>query len=601
MNDLQFIPLANIEPIKNYRDTEPVSEKDPDVIELSKSFLKVGVLQPVLLRPKNGTGKYELIFGHRRLAACKAAGLEQIPANIKEVPDGDILELQVTENLQRKDVHPMDEAIAFRSLIKEKHYQVEEIAARFGKQPAFVTQRLKLNDLAPDLRKDFKNGQMLLGHALLICRLTEKDQVELRKNRVGQYRSGYGTVSDIEEYIERHIMHKLSSAPFKHDDETLNKTAGPCTSCPKRSGTNPLLFPDVREDDRCFDAACFATKLTVFAVRRITEVIQEEPDILLIGYQHKKTDKAIEKLIKEMKLQVLNEYSGFSTSASNYNGFKKKVKGIWVNGDNLGQTTTIYIKGPSEAKKTTPGQAMKPDEVKDSIARIRDREKRAKELDIEKVHRTTLQQLEAVKELKKPGLKHQGVIDRGIMVYLLITEAAGYEARDSVRSGLSKLPKKQGGIHAYQVDYIKALGKLSDDDIAFICRTICLKKWGNPKTVSGITDASTTLKLIAEYAGVDTKTIEKEQAAAAEARAERVKKRIKGLNDQIAQKPKKEEKAPSKTASKKTASQKPKKENAKTKLAKKVFDKAFGPEEDDLPGSGFDSVEEIEGFEDGGI
>jgi ParB family chromosome partitioning protein len=182
MAELKTLSLSDITMVKNYRDVNPPSEKDPDVIELSQSFLKNGVLQAILVRPKKDeAGKYELIFGHRRYMGAVVAKLDGIPANIKEVPDEDILELQVTENLQRKDVHPIDEAVAFRSLIKDKGYTTDEIALRFGKKPEYVAQRLKLNELVPELQKDFKRNLMLLGHALLISRLPPSDQVAVKK------------------------------------------------------------------------------------------------------------------------------------------------------------------------------------------------------------------------------------------------------------------------------------------------------------------------------------------------------------------------------------------------------------------------------------
>lgn len=532
MTQLKDVPLQDIEMIKNYRDVEPVSEKDPDIIELSKSIVKIGVLEPILLRPhQSSEGKYQLIFGHRRFVASRVAALESIPSNIREVDDDDILEIQVTENLQRKDVHPLDEAMAFRSLMKDRSYQVEEIAARFGKKPEFVTQRLKLNDLTPELQKDFKLGKMLVGQALLICRLQPSDQIALKKNRENR-EQGYGTLHDVQDYIDRNVIHKLSAAPFKLSDTSLNPGAGACQTCPKRSGANPMLFPDVKDTDRCFDAGCFHIKLHAFASEKIKEVLETQPEVLIIKDHHNDVAKTIAAQIKALKVKVLTEYSDFSTSHSTYGSFNKKAQGIWISGDKIGKVSVIYIKGPTakeKARDVKPAD-MPAEDIKTVIAGIKEREKRAKELDIEKIHKATLEQLEKNKEVKKVGLAHQGLVDRGIMVFLLLHEVSGFSSKDDILKELKKLPKEPPyNPHAFQFDYIKKLGAITDDELAFIIRTICLDKWGNPKTVGSINEDDTTLRLIAEYSGIDLKAIENAQSEVALKRAERVEKRIKDL------------------------------------------------------------------------
>src|SRR5579872_7246144 len=120
MAELKDILLEDIDDLPNYREVEPPSEKDPDMIELAADIKVHGILQPVLCRPhfnhmKEKAGKVQLIYGHRRKLGAKMAGLSTIPALVKFVPDDEILEIQVTENLQRKDVHPLDEAAAFRA------------------------------------------------------------------------------------------------------------------------------------------------------------------------------------------------------------------------------------------------------------------------------------------------------------------------------------------------------------------------------------------------------------------------------------------------------------------------------------------------------
>lgn len=177
METIKRILLADITPLHNYREVSPPSEKDADVKELAESINKHGQLQACLVRlHPDKQGKYQLYVGFRRFLAAKAAKLQSLKCEVKEAGDDDILELQITENMQRKNPHPLDEAVAYKTLIMLKNYSVKEIAARFGKGKDYITQRIKLNDLIPGLQKDFSQDKMLLGHALLLCRLTPDDQ-----------------------------------------------------------------------------------------------------------------------------------------------------------------------------------------------------------------------------------------------------------------------------------------------------------------------------------------------------------------------------------------------------------------------------------------
>ena len=516
--------------IRNYRDVEPVSEKDPDVIELAQSFLKMGVLQPALLRPKKGAaGKYQLIFGHRRYVACKVAKLEMIPSNIQEVADDDILELQVTENLQRKDVHGMDEATAFRSLIKDKGYTIEDIAARFGKKVEFITHRLKLNDLIPDLQKTFKKNALSIGQAFVICRLKPEDQKRVADN----FKENFNTASvwDVQDFINKNVIRQLSNAPFKLADVTLNPKAGACHSCPKRSGANPLLFGDLEEDDRCFDSACFQIKMDAHFLEQLQEIVQTKPGIHIVQDGSEKLPKEVATLLKQMNVTILpnDKWSRYGSY-----GVKNAVsaKAFYLNGHHRGKIENIYVEGLAK-KGAAKGKAAGKRTANDidlEIGGIKDRQKRAIELDLEKVHRSTLEKLEKCQNVKRPGLKHQGLVDRGIMVFLLLHKAAGSTSASDIRKNLKGIPKEPPyNPHAYQVDYIKKLASITDDDIAYMIRAICLDHYGNKNLVNGIDEDDTTLRLIAEYAGIDLKSIEAAQAIETTKSVERADKRIKAL------------------------------------------------------------------------
>ena len=113
---------------------------DAALQELAESIRTQGVLSPLLVRPK-GPQTYEIVAGARRYRAAQLAGLETAPVRIVELTDAQALETSIVENLQRRDVHPLDEANGFAALMRleEPKYSVEQIAAKVGKAPAFIT------------------------------------------------------------------------------------------------------------------------------------------------------------------------------------------------------------------------------------------------------------------------------------------------------------------------------------------------------------------------------------------------------------------------------------------------------------------------------
>ena len=143
--------------------------------ELTASIRTKGVLQPVLVRPVNGA--YELVCGQRRYHAAQAAGLVEIPVIVRELTDVEVLEVQVIENLQRADVHPLEEAEGYRALMSKKHgYTAERIGERIGRPARYVYDRVALLGLSPAARKLFLDGVITVGHAVPLARLSHEDQ-----------------------------------------------------------------------------------------------------------------------------------------------------------------------------------------------------------------------------------------------------------------------------------------------------------------------------------------------------------------------------------------------------------------------------------------
>src|SRR6266478_2453185 len=147
--------------------------------ELAASFKSQGVLAPLLVRELDESN-YEVIAGARRLRAAKLAELESVPVRVVKLSDAEAIEAQCVENLQREDIHPLEEALGFKSLLElgEPAYTITTIASRAGKSEVYVYGRIRLADLIAPVAEAFLKDQITIGHALLIAKLPASQQPE---------------------------------------------------------------------------------------------------------------------------------------------------------------------------------------------------------------------------------------------------------------------------------------------------------------------------------------------------------------------------------------------------------------------------------------
>jgi len=235
-----------------------------DLAELAASMRALGVLQPILVRPLDGKGgdaMYECVCGHRRLRAAKLIGLEEIPANVRDLSDAETLEAQLVENACRQDLHPLEEGAAYHELHEKCGYSVDEIAAKTGKSTATIYARMKLCALCDSARKVVLEGKLDASLALLIARIpSEKLQAEATKTLVDGYDGEPYSYRRAAELVQERFMLRLGEAQFDKNDAELVAGAGPCSRCTKRTGAQPELFPDVKSGDVCTDTLCFGAK-----------------------------------------------------------------------------------------------------------------------------------------------------------------------------------------------------------------------------------------------------------------------------------------------------------------------------------------------------
>ena len=155
--------------------------------DLAASIRAQGVVQPVVLRPVEGEHRYELIAGERRWRAAQMAGLTEIPAVIRDVPDAAALAMALIENIQRENLNPLEEATALQRLIKEFALTHEEAAQAVGRSRAAVSNLLRLLSLQPEVRALLENGDIEMGHARALLALEDRDQqLETARTVAGQ-------------------------------------------------------------------------------------------------------------------------------------------------------------------------------------------------------------------------------------------------------------------------------------------------------------------------------------------------------------------------------------------------------------------------------
>ncbi len=253
-----------------------------DLAELAASIKQQGVLQNLVLRPVGE--KYEIVAGARRFKASLLAGLDKVPAAVRNLNDDEVLDIQIIENLLRKDVHPLEEAEGYQNLINSnRKLTVPEIALKVCKSETYIYQRLKLNDLIDDCKTLFRKNVLTIGHSILLARLQADDQIiALEDISTGYMPDKLGELAEVESvasldaFIKRNLMLDLNSAPFKKEDSELYPTAGSCVNCPKRTGFLETLFPDIPKKDTCTDPKCFNLKKDLFLEKKIQELTSKD-------------------------------------------------------------------------------------------------------------------------------------------------------------------------------------------------------------------------------------------------------------------------------------------------------------------------------------
>lgn len=269
-----IVPLADIVSSP----TNPRKSFDPaKLAELADTIKASGVHTPILLRylpasrledtfadRKKGAKlpQYEIVAGERRYRASVIAGAANIPALIRAMSDTQALEVQMIENLQRDDLSELEEAEGYQQLCDLTNIAKEALGEKIGRSRRYVYNRLRLLKLQPLARAALREGKIEATAALAIAAVHDGDlqAKALRFASQPHFNGEKPSTRELQKWMRSNVMLDLSRATFDIEQIDLNPTAGPCNTCPKRTGADPDILAETQGPDSCCDAPCYHAK-----------------------------------------------------------------------------------------------------------------------------------------------------------------------------------------------------------------------------------------------------------------------------------------------------------------------------------------------------
>ena len=499
--------------------------------ELVASVKEHGIITPLLVRPigSNGEARYELVAGHRRLRAAREAKLEEVPVYARAMTNEEVAACRMVENLQRKDLHPLEEARGFDDLIQQHHYGIDEIAGSVGKSRTYVLTRLKLMSLIEPARQAFRDGKINLSVAFLIARIGQDVQGPALK-AITQYHDpdNQMSASEAKDLIERTFMLDLAKAPFDTKDATLVVAAGSCAICPKRTGNQKELFADVAKGDTCTDPACFQKKSEA-AWQKTAKEVADNPDgsVKILDPKEAKTALKYDHSVYGDWVNLAEKCYSVqlpSGSRADYPTWGKLLKGsmptVHMARRDNGEVLRLV-------RKSDAIQALKNDKVKlldlggndggaySEKAKVAQKKARQEAIISAEVNRAVMVALLA--ELSKGASLDKGPWAKALPV--LASAAVKYAWFDTVREIAKRRELKSPESKAGPVELLKKSLEKMDPHNAALLLVECV-----------MTRASSMEEDFAEALGVDTKGIERAvRADLAAAKKAKPKEKKRGL------------------------------------------------------------------------
>ena len=298
--DLNKIVSSTYNPRKDFR---------PETLqELADSIRQVGVLQPICVRPKEEG--FEIVYGERRYWAAAMAGLKFIPALVRELSDAEAEDAAITENLQREDVTPREEAAAYKRALESGRHTIESLVGKFGKSETYIRSRLKLCDLIDDLAEQLDREEISVGVATEIAKYNVEVQQEVYEEHFSDgCRLSWknARIKEIARRLYDRYMTRLDTYRF-------DKTE--CHTC-HHNTANQILFKDECTDGcaGCQNRNCMMRKNDEYLVQQALQLLKADPRTVLATVGDT-PDSVIEHLEEEgYQIEELDYYLDYYDTA----------------------------------------------------------------------------------------------------------------------------------------------------------------------------------------------------------------------------------------------------------------------------------------------
>ena len=503
--------------------------------ELADNILQHGLLQPITVRTieadsKDPVGHFEIVCGERRFRAFKL-NLERVPGYTKKIPcivremsDADALDAMITENLQRKDVDPIEEAFAFGQLNKHGK-SIDEIAARFGKSKRFITERIKLDSLLPELKKMVTDDKLHIGAAMHICKLTEDEQREFLER-----------CEDKEDISKLDAIHFTDNLFMTIDRAAWNKDftgscGTTCEKCPFNNDNVGCLFYEMKPHN----ATC--TSRERWDKKRyswLLNIVEENADVLVKHGEDLETGKTVVVAeprsyyddsnpeykpliarIKEMGFEVVSKddyFESYSSYGENDERLQEKLDNNEVYRclvvEQAWRGTEVYIRYYTFKKKGTEESA---DEVKAMRLVSEYKENRLKSAStLASKLRDILRDMEPTELSTEPLNKTESLV-----IMTLILKKCSYKFRNALNidctystdpQALNYAKAHTEQVHQICRDFLRE--ELSSTGVEYntdmqVCQSMILKDWAKEQTEQMSTDNA--LKLAKKQSKIEEK------------------------------------------------------------------------------------------------
>lgn len=333
IKDFFALPIDLVFP--NPDNPRRITDDHPSLPGLAAAIKAVGQLAPIVVRKRAASEGWEILAGERRWRAMRLAGLTTIDARTRAVDDRQAFEITVVENLQREDLHWLEEARGVETMTK-RGWDVATIASHVGKSEAWVRLRAKLATLSPKWRKAAENPDSpvhLWPTAMLemIARFPVATQDEIIGNDAGDLGYELSEVRSapaLRAYLDREYLHALKAAPWDVNDANLVKKAGACSACPKRSSCQQQLFAESK-DDQCLDTTCWNAKAEAQVLAAVAAAKKETPKAILLGESYSAPATLRKQVQPEYQYKTVKE------------GTKGAVPAVFVTGEKAGTTAWV--------------------------------------------------------------------------------------------------------------------------------------------------------------------------------------------------------------------------------------------------------------------